>query len=75
MKVWIDQESCTGSGHCVRLAPAVFVMKDGKAYAQEKGAVVGEGPDALAAVPDDLNDAVIAATEKCEGECIFIEVE
>lgn len=75
MKVWIDQDECTGSEHCIRLAPKVFLMKDGKAFVQENGQVVGEGPDALATVPGDLTDAVIEAAEKCEGQCIFVEID
>jgi ferredoxin len=27
----------------------------------------------MAAVPEDLEDAVVEASEECPGECIFIE--
>jgi ferredoxin len=75
MKAWIDQENCIGSQHCVRLAPSVFAMKDGKAYVQENGTIVGEGPDALGKIPEEHLDAVMAAADKCEGECIFLEID
>ncbi len=28
MKVWIDQDLCTGDGICEEIAPAVFTMLD-----------------------------------------------
>ena len=40
MKVWIDQDLCTGDGLCVEICPDVFTMKDdGLAYVQETGHV------------------------------------
>ena len=39
MKVWIDQDLCTGDGLCAEICPEVFVMRDdGLAYVQENGA-------------------------------------
>ena len=39
MRVWIDQDLCTGDGLCVDHAPNVFVMlEDGIAYVVENGA-------------------------------------
>jgi ferredoxin len=36
MKVWIDQDLCTGDGLCAEIAPAVFEMhNDGLAYVKE----------------------------------------
>lgn len=75
MKTWIDQENCTGSQHCVRLVPSVFTMKDGKAYVHENGTIVGEGPEALVKIPDEHLDAAMDAADKCEGECIFLEID
>ena len=76
MKVWIDQDLCTGDGLCAEIAPDVFVMEeDGLAYVAEAGVrISGEGADALASVPDGQVDAVIESAEDCPGECIFIEV-
>ena len=81
MKVWIDQDLCTGDGLCVEIAPDVFVMdSDGLAYVAEGGVQLpGGGPDTLALVPEGQEEATIEATieaaEECPGECIFIEVE
>ena len=36
MKVWIDQDLCTGDGLCEEIAPAVFTLLDnGLAYVKE----------------------------------------
>ena len=36
MKVWIDQDLCTGDGLCVQLAPQVFEFDvDGLAYVKD----------------------------------------
>ena len=36
MKVWIDQDLCTGDGLCEEIAPDVFVLlDDGLAYVRE----------------------------------------
>ena len=36
MKVWIDQDLCTGDGLCAEIAPDVFhMMPDGLAYVKE----------------------------------------
>ena len=37
MKVWIDQDLCTGDGLCEEIAPDVFtLLDDGLAYVREK---------------------------------------
>ena len=77
MKVWIDQDLCTGDGLCEEIAPDVFtLLDDGLAYVVEDGNVFSDpgGPDGLAAVPDGQEEAVIESAEECPGECIFIEV-
>ena len=77
MKVWIDQDLCTGDGLCAEIAPDVFVMEDdGLAYVVDDGKVLAHpgGPSALARVPAGLEADVIDAAEECPGECIFIEV-
>jgi ferredoxin len=76
MKVWIDQDLCTGDGLCEEIAPAVFtLLDDGLAYVKEGTDVKSEpgGSAGMAAVPADLEDAVVEASEECPGECIFIE--
>ena len=76
MKVWIDQDLCTGDGLCEEIAPTVFVMEDdGLAYVQDsKGIHNPGGPSGLADVPDEHAEAVVESAEECPGECIFIEV-
>jgi len=80
MKVWIDQDLCTGDGLCAEIAPDVFIMlQDGLAYVQENGKVFAEsagsvgGAAGTANVPDSRIEDVIEAAEECPGECIFIE--
>jgi ferredoxin len=76
MKVWIDQDLCTGDGLCEEIAPAVFtLLDDGLAYVKEGGDVKSEpgGASGVAIVAEALEDAVTEAAEECPGECIFIE--
>jgi ferredoxin len=78
MKVWIDQDLCTGDGLCEEIAPDVFtLLDDGLAYVKEGDKVFSEpgGADGLANVPGGMEEAVIEAAEECPGECIFIEVD
>jgi ferredoxin len=88
MKVWIDQDLCTGDGLCAEIAPDVFAMHDdGLAYVKEADWPNLMGPDGagdgsprykmgegLAEIPDRIVDDVIEAADECPGECIFIEV-
>jgi ferredoxin len=78
MRVWIDQDLCTGDGLCLDHCHDVFVqLEDGIAYVSE-GGVVGNDPGgagSLAWVPRRHWQAVVDAAEDCPGECIFIEVD
>ena len=87
MKVWIDQDLCTGDGICAEICPDIFGMHaDGLAYVKEEhwGSIAGPGggqgdpalkmAEGMAAVSDELAEAVIESAEECPGECIFIEV-
>src|SRR6516225_1316467 len=80
MKVWIDQDLCTGDGLCEEICPDVFtLLDDGLAYVKEGSKVYAtaqgnpQGAEGMAAIPDGLLDAVIESAEECPGECIFIE--
>jgi len=76
MKVWIDQDLCTGDGLCEEIAPAVFtLLDDGLAYVKEDSDIKNDpgGSAGMALVPNELEDAVVEAAEECPGECIFIE--
>lgn len=75
MKVWIDQDLCTGDGLCEEICPQVFVLlNDGLAYVKEGDRVLNDpgGASGLAAVPADHEEAVSEAAEECPGECIFV---
>jgi len=76
MKVWIDQDLCTGDGLCEEICPQVFtLLGDGLAYVKEDDRVLDNpaGIAGIARVPSDFDDAVREAAEECPGECIFIE--
>jgi ferredoxin len=76
MKVWIDQDLCTGDGLCEEIAPAVFtLLDDGLSYVKEGDKVFDNpaGHEGLATVPEGMEDATTEAAEECPGECIFIE--
>ena len=78
MRVWIDQDLCTGDGLCVDHCPDVFtLLDDGIAYVVESGAVLNDpgGSGSLAAVTPRNERDVIEAADVCPGECIFIEME
>jgi ferredoxin len=84
MKVWIDQDLCTGDGLCEEIAPDVFtLLDDGLAYVKEGSKIYAEAkgnPQGAAGMAtfDETNDnllqAVIESADECPGECIFIEV-
>jgi ferredoxin len=91
VRVWIDQDLCTGDGICVEICPSVFDMHDdGLAYVKEPdwpnlygpngeirsgGDPVLKMSEGMATVPDEDIDALIDAAEECPGECIFIEAD
>ena len=78
MRVWIDQDLCTGDGLCTDHAPEVFtLLEDGIAYVKQTGRVLNDpgSSGSLAVVPHRLQKNVVHAAEDCPGECIFIEVE
>ncbi len=80
MKVWIDQDLCTGDGLCEEIAPDVFtLLDDGLAYVKEGTTIFADtkgnpqGAEGTANVPAGQDEAVSEAAEECPGECIFIE--
>lgn len=78
MRVWIDQDLCTGDGLCVDHCPDVFVqLEDGIAYVAESGVVLNDpgGPGSAANVDTRNEQSVVMAADVCPGECIFIELE
>lgn len=76
MKVWIDQDPCTGCGLCEESAPSVFKLVDGLSHVKDGNEVLKPGGlDALAKVPPELEQTTLDAAEECPGQCVFIEVE
>ena len=78
MRVWIDQDLCTGDGLCVDHCPDVFVqLEDGIAYVVQGGVTLNDpGSSGSLAIVEDKNQVdVVKAAEVCPGECIFIEMD
>jgi ferredoxin len=78
MRVWIDQDLCTGDGLCVDHCHDVFtLLEDGIAYVMESGRPLNDpgSSGSLAVVPVRHVNSVIRAAEVCPGECIFIEID
>ncbi len=78
MRVWIDQDLCTGDGLCVDHCPEVFAqLEDGIAYVVENGVILNDPGSAgsLAEVPSKHLGAVVLAADVCPGECIFIDTQ
>jgi ferredoxin len=78
MRVWIDQDLCTGDGLCEDHTLEVFTLQeDGISYVRD--ATTGEvltdpgGRTCSVHVPDRLVPSVIDAATVCPGECIFVE--
>ena len=61
MKVWIDQDLCTGDGVCEELCPSVFTVLN-----------TPGGESQMATVSPELEDSVTEAADECPGECIFL---
>ena len=86
MRVWIDQDLCTGDGLCEEIAPDLFQSHtDGLWYVKEANWKTIYGPDntkepihqgakGMAVIPEHLLNDAIEAAEECPGACIFIEV-
>ena len=78
MRVWIDQDLCTGDGLCVDHCHDVFtLLEDGIAYVVEAGQPQNDpgGSGSLADVPNRYVADIVRAAEVCPGECIFIEID
>jgi ferredoxin len=83
MRVWIDQDLCTGDGLCEEICPVIFELHDdGLAYVKgigqaalldDKGKTLYAGSNGQVEISTDLESDVKEAAEDCPGECIFIE--
>jgi ferredoxin len=78
MRVWIDQDLCTGDGLCTDHCPELFVLlDDGISYVRDPVTrMVGSDPGGrtcAVTVPTRFESNVIDAALACPGECIFVE--
>lgn len=77
LRVWIDQDLCTGDGLCTDHCPELFVLlEDGISYVVDPARGVLNDPggaDGMADVAARHEHAAVAAAEACPGECIFLE--
>jgi len=74
MKVWIDQDCCTGAGLCVDHCPDLFiVLDDGIGYVRDGDVIITDPHHPSTSVPRRHEQAAIDAVERCPGECIHLE--
>lgn len=77
MRVWVDQDLCTGDGLCTDHCPDMFMLlEDGLSYVRDERGAPNHDPGgrtSITAVPPRHDDAVIAAALDCPGDCIFVE--
>jgi ferredoxin len=78
MRVWIDQDLCTGDGLCTDHCPDLFVLlDDGISYVRDQATrIVASDPGGrtcAVTVPARFESKVIDAAIACPGECIFVE--
>ncbi|SDJ22820.1 ferredoxin [Frankineae bacterium MT45] len=74
LRVWIDQDLCTGDGLCVQYAPEVFEFDvDGLAYVKDGDGELLAAAGARVDVPGNLRLDVIDSAKECPGDCIHVE--
>ena len=73
VRVWVDQDLCTGDGLCVQYAPTVFEFDiDGLAYVKSDSGELQTAEGSRVDVPAHLRLDVIDAAKDCPGECIHV---
>ena len=74
LRVWVDQDLCTGDGLCVQYAPEVFEFDvDGLAYVKADDGELRTLPGSAVEVPDRFRLDVLDSATECPGECIHVE--
>jgi ferredoxin len=74
LRVWVDQDLCTGDGLCVQYAGEVFEFDiDGLAYVKDASGELQVAPGSHVDVPSHLRLDVIDAAKDCPGECIHVQ--
>jgi ferredoxin len=73
LRVWVDQDLCTGDGLCVQYAPEVFEFDvDGLAYVKADSGELLTAAGSRTDVPAHLRLDVIDAAKECPGDCIHV---
>lgn len=74
LRVWVDQDLCTGDGLCVQYAPEVFEFDvDGLAYVKGEDGELRTTVRSCVPVPAHLRLDVLDSAIECPGECIHVE--
>lgn len=74
LRVWVDQDLCTGDGLCVQYAPEVFEFDiDGLAYVKGTDGELRTSPGSQVDVPAHLHLEIIDAAKECPGDCIHVQ--
>ena len=73
LRVWVDQDLCTGDGLCVQDAPDVFEFDvDGLAYVKRADGELLTEAGAQVDVPADAVREVVESAKDCPGRCIHV---
>lgn len=73
LRVWIDQELCTGDGLCVQEEPDVFEFDiDGLAYVKDADGELLTEAGATTTITQAQADAVLYSAKDCPGQCIHV---
>jgi len=73
LRVWVDQDLCTGDGLCVQYAPEVFEFDvDGLAYVKGDDGELRTAKGEQVFVPAKLRLDVIDSAKECPGDCIHV---
>jgi ferredoxin len=73
VRVWVDQDLCTGDGLCVQYAGDVFEFDvDGLAYVKDEHGELLLAAGSRVDVPSRLRLDVIDAAKDCPGACIHV---
>lgn len=76
MRVYVDQDKCTGDGLCVQYAARIFEFDiDGLAYVKGPDGELQTAVGATVNVPKAMELEVIDAAEQCPGECIYVTTD
>jgi ferredoxin len=73
LRVWIDQELCTGDGLCVQDAPDTFEFDvDGLAYVKGSDGELLTEPGATTTISESAAREVLESAKDCPGRCIHV---